>query len=254
MTHSHVCHTLLLSVHIGVNSIGSKLGIGSHISRWALQSQTSHLIGFSVGSLGLVFAREIFQVGKSRLACCLSLICKLLADWWFTNSLSWGLSLTQKALTSFIFRRRSNLERIILVVYKQSVIADFDRSETFLITLVGIDLFESIKCHLLVTQDVIIVDLISWLFRVELVLKHADLFVECLQLVEEGTTRWFECLSGIWFSTSRSLFWTYTCNSNALYGLLMLHLSLMLGLYLGFPGFFIEIASHEILKGVDIFV
>jgi len=51
---------------------------------------------------------------------------------------------------------------------------------------VAIDFFESFKRELFITEDAVVVELVSRLLRVKLILKHIYLVGEGLQLVEKG--------------------------------------------------------------------
>ena len=54
-----------------------------------------------------------------------------------------------------------------------------------------VDTFESVKVHLFALQYTIIIELLTWFLVIELALEQADLIIQGLELVKEGTARYW---------------------------------------------------------------
>ena len=66
----------------------------------------------------------------------------------------------------------------------KSAISKFDRAAA---TIVSIDILKSDEVHFLLFEDAVVAHLIAGLLLVELVFKHVNFIVQCLEFEEEGT-------------------------------------------------------------------
>ena len=57
-----------------------------------------------------------------------------------------------------------------------------------------IDTLESVKVHLFALQYTIVIELLTWFLVIELALEQADLIIQGLKLVEEGTARYWRLI------------------------------------------------------------
>ena len=57
-----------------------------------------------------------------------------------------------------------------------------------------IDTLESVKVHLFALQYTIVIELLTWFLVIELAFEQADLIIQGLKLVEEGTARYWRLI------------------------------------------------------------
>ena len=93
---------------------------------------------------------------------------------------------------------------VIFIVYPQNIVTNFNGSNACHIA-VAIDMLELPEVKFLLFEDSIIIHLILWLLRIELVLKDMNLIIERLELVKECTLAIRSLNLGFFLSVARAL-------------------------------------------------
>ena len=155
--------------------------------------------------------------------------------------------MSEQSFSGLVFLWRSNCVGVILIVHLQNFISHLDSADTFFIT-VTINVFEQLEVELLVFQNFVIVEAATRLAFVELVFKDRNLIVKSLEFVIKSSLALsIFCLFLLLF-VSRSL-------CRAIFALDGRFLSLCLLLHNRiFSRLLVELASHEVLVSVQIFI
>ncbi len=155
--------------------------------------------------------------------------------------------MSKESFSGLIFLRRCNCVSVILIVNLQNLIPHLDSAYTFFIT-VAINVFEQLEVELLIFQNFVVVEAATGLAFVELIFKDRNLIVKSLQFVIKSSLA--RCIFSLFLFlfVSRSL-------SRAIFALVGRFLSLCLLLHNRiFPSLLVELASHEVLVSVQIFI